>query len=70
MKFFDVWSVNASNLEGEFDTQEAAMARAGSLLADGWRADDLSLGWGDTDDEDTGGTVATGPALAALLRLR
>ncbi len=67
MKFYDLWSIDPSNLIGEYASEAAALDVVRRLLGNGWRADQLSLGWGDSDDEDLGGTVATGAALATLV---
>ena len=67
MKLYDLWTLDPGNLVGECSTEAEALAAVRSLLATGWSADDLSLGWGDPDDEGQGGEIATG-AFAALLR--
>ena len=67
MKFYDVWSIDPSNVIGEYATEDAALDVVRTLLSDGWRADQLSLGWGDSEDEDAGGTIATGAALMTLV---
>ena len=67
MKFYDVWSIDPSNLIGEYATEDAALDVVRTLLGDGWRADELSLGWGESEDEDAGGTIATGGELLALV---
>jgi len=68
MKLFDVWSVDPSNLVGEFATEVAALDAVRTLLSDGWSHGQLSLGWGDSEDEDVGGTIATGAVLGDLVR--
>ena len=65
MKFYDVWSLGSGNLIGEYATEAEALALVRELLASGWSADTLSLGWGDTDDGEQGGEIATGAALSA-----
>ena len=67
MKFYDVWSIDPSNVIGEYATEDDAIDVVRTLLRDGWRADQLSLGWGDSEDEDAGGTLATGAELLALV---
>ena len=65
MKFYDLWSLHPGNLVGEYAAEVQALATVRDLLAAGWSADDLSLGWGDTDDGERGGEIATGAGLAA-----
>lgn len=65
MKFYDLWSLHPGNLVGEYATEADALADARNLLAAGWSADDLSLGWGDTDDDEQGGQIVNGSELAA-----
>ena len=65
MRFYDLWSLQPGNLVGEYPTEADALAAARALLAAGWSADELSLGWGDTDDEEQGGEIATGADLSA-----
>ncbi len=67
MKFYDVWSIDPSNLIGEYSSEAAALDVVRNLLRHGWQAEQLSLGWGDSDDEDLGGAVATGAALMSLV---
>jgi hypothetical protein len=70
MRFYDLWSLRPGNLVGECQTEEDALATVRGLLAAGSSADDLSLGWGDTDDAERGGEIASGAELAnrALVR--
>jgi hypothetical protein len=70
MRFYDLWSLRPGNLVGEYPTEEDALTTVRELLAAGWSADDLSLGWGDMDDAERGGEIATGAELAnrALVR--
>ena len=66
MKIYDLWSLHPGNLIAEYDSEGAALAQVRELLADGWPAENLSLGWADTDDDEQGGEIANGPALATL----
>jgi hypothetical protein len=65
VKFYDVWSLHPGNLVADFETEDEAMAVIRDLLAAGWSADDLSLGWGDTENDAKGGEISTGAELAA-----
>jgi hypothetical protein len=57
--------LHPGNLVGEYATEVDALVAVHELLCTGWPADDLSLGWGDTEDEEQGGEIATGEELAA-----
>ena len=65
MQPYDLWTLHPGNLVGEYSTEAEALAAARDLLATGRSADDLSLGWGDPDDEEQGGEIATGAELAS-----
>jgi hypothetical protein len=65
MKFYGVWSLHPGNLIAEHETEAEALATVRDLLASGWSADDLSVGWGDSEDGERGGEIATGADLAA-----
>jgi hypothetical protein len=67
MKFYDLWSVASGNLVGEYATQDEALADACGMVRAGWPAEDLTLGWGDSEDAEQGGEVATGAALRDLI---
>jgi len=68
MRAFDLWSLHPGNVIAEHETEDAALEQVRELLADGWSANNLSLGWADSADEEQGGEIANGPALAALAR--
>jgi hypothetical protein len=65
MKFYDLWALHPGNLIGEYRTEAEALAAVRDLLVAGWSTDDLSLGWGDSEDDEQGGEIASGIELAA-----
>ncbi len=65
MKFHDVWSLHPGSLVADYATEAEALATVRELLAAGWSPEDLSLGWGDTKDDEQGGEITTGAELAA-----
>ena len=60
---YELWALNAGNLIRGYDTEAEALAMVRSLLADGWRADDLGLGL-EFDDGEEGDDEQLPPTLS------
>ena len=68
MRFYEVWDTASGNVLGSFGTEWEALALVRDLASRRPESHALSLLWGDEDDEDLGGELATGGELLARAR--